>query len=77
MPRISPIKARRLIGIIEELGFSPVRQKGSHAFFRHPDGRTTTIPIHPREEIGRGLLRKILRDVNLSVGDFNRLREKT
>ncbi len=76
MPKLSPIKARKLIKILEKLGFSFARQRGSHAFYKHPDGRTTTVPVHPREEIGRGLLRKILRDVNLSVEDFNRLRKK-
>ncbi|MHB8120291.1 MAG: type II toxin-antitoxin system HicA family toxin [Methanothrix sp.] len=26
---------------------------------RHPDGRSTVVPVHPREEIGRGLLMKM------------------
>jgi predicted RNA binding protein YcfA (HicA-like mRNA interferase family) len=29
--------------------------------WRHPDGRVTTVPNHA--EIGRGLLAKILRDI--------------
>jgi len=29
-----------------------------------------TVPIHPGKEIGRGLLRKILRDAELSVDEF-------
>jgi len=37
---------------------------------RHPDGRVVTVPIHPGKEIGRGLLRKILRDAELSVDEF-------
>ena len=73
MPRLSPIKARKLIKIVEKKGFSKMHQKGSHALYKHPDGRTTTIPIHPSEEISRGLLRKILRDVNLTVEEFNKL----
>ncbi|MHB8384362.1 MAG: type II toxin-antitoxin system HicA family toxin [Candidatus Binataceae bacterium] len=28
------------------MGFVAARQKGSHVFFKHPDGRTTTVPRH-------------------------------
>lgn len=46
------------------------RSRGSHLFLRHPDGRTTTVPIHSGETIGPGLLRAILRDVELSVDEL-------
>jgi predicted RNA binding protein YcfA (HicA-like mRNA interferase family) len=29
---------------------------------RHPDGRTTVVPVHSGETLGLGLLSKILRD---------------
>lgn len=74
MPRLSPIKAVKLLKIFHKLGFSEVRQKGSHLILQHKDGRETVIPIHQGEEIGRGLLRKILHDINLSPEDFNKLR---
>jgi len=44
--------------------------------FRHPDGRFTVIPRHGNEEIGRGLLRKIALDVQLSPDDFVRILEE-
>ncbi|MBC7221588.1 type II toxin-antitoxin system HicA family toxin [Candidatus Bipolaricaulota bacterium] len=53
---------------LQHAGFEIVRQRGSHVRLRHPDGRMVTVPMH--EEIGRGLLRKILRDAELSVDDF-------
>ncbi len=68
--KLKPISADKLIKILENLGFLKIRQKGSHIFFRHPDGRTTVIPIHSGEKIGRGLLSKILKDIGLSRGDF-------
>lgn len=74
MPRLVPIKADKLIRVLQKIGFSKVRQRGSHLILKHEDGRETVIPIHRGEEIGRGLLRKILRDINLSVEDLNRLR---
>lgn len=36
----------------------------------HPDGRSTIVPIHPGQEIGPGLLRKIIRDAGVSVEEF-------
>jgi len=43
-----------------------VRIKGSHHFLKHPDGRCTVVPVHAGEEIGSGLLAKILRDSEIS-----------
>lgn len=74
MSKLSPIRARELIRILEGLGFEKVHQKGSHVRIRHPDGRRSSIPIHSGEKVGKGLLRKILRDVNLSRNDFEKLR---
>jgi len=37
---------------------------------KHPDGRVTTVPVYKGQNIGRGLLRKILRDTELNVGDI-------
>jgi predicted RNA binding protein YcfA (HicA-like mRNA interferase family) len=52
------------------LGFAQVRQRGSHKFFRHPDGRTTTVPDHLGEDLGRGIVATILRDSDSSPGEF-------
>jgi len=61
MTKLPLLKPAELIRILGKLGFQLMRQKGSHMFFRHPDGRTTVIPNHPGEEIDRGLLIKIIR----------------
>jgi len=37
---------------------------------KHPDGRVVTIPVHSGQDIGRGLLRKILRDAELTWEEF-------
>ena len=49
--RLTPLSAFVIIKILKKLGFEPIRQKGSHVFFRHPDGRTTLVPRHDREDI--------------------------
>ena len=58
------------------LGFKKLRQKGSHAFYKHDDGRTTTIPHHPSRMLARPLIRKIFRDIELSVEEYNNLLKK-
>jgi predicted RNA binding protein YcfA (HicA-like mRNA interferase family) len=58
---------------LERLGFVLKRQKGSHMFFEHPNGRTTVVPNHPGECIDKGLLQKILKhDVGISREEFER-----
>ncbi|HXY34507.1 MAG TPA: type II toxin-antitoxin system HicA family toxin [Planctomycetaceae bacterium] len=55
------------------LGFVAVRQKGSHVFYRHADGRTTTVPHHASRDLSRPLVRSILRDIDLSPEEFGDL----
>ena len=69
--RLPLIKARELLKFLEELGFKPVRMKGSHVRLKSEDGRVTTVPIHGNKEIPRGLLRKIIReDLQMSLEEF-------
>jgi predicted RNA binding protein YcfA (HicA-like mRNA interferase family) len=59
------VRAREVVRFLESLEFVQVRQKGSHKFFRHQDGRTATVPDHKGEDLGRGILAKILRDAGV------------
>jgi predicted RNA binding protein YcfA (HicA-like mRNA interferase family) len=70
MTRLPRLKGKELIRILEKLGFEVVRSRGSHFLLRHPDGRTTTVPVHSGEVLGPGLLRSILRDVELAAEDL-------
>jgi len=56
--------------ILISLGFVKTRQKGSHAFFRHKDGRTTTVPQHPGHDLARPLTREILREIEMTIDEF-------
>ena len=69
-PRLPALTARKLIVILGRRGFIRVRQSGSHAIFRHPDGRRVTVPIHSDRDLGRGLLRQIMRDAELTTDDL-------
>ncbi|MBU7010081.1 MAG: type II toxin-antitoxin system HicA family toxin [Theionarchaea archaeon] len=70
MTRLRPLPSRKVIKILEKLGFQRVRQKGSHLFLRHPDGRTTLVPIHRGDELGPGLLKEIIKDCKLTREEF-------
>ena len=72
MSRLPVISAARLVKLLNKLGFVRVRQRGSHAFYRHADGRSTVVPMHAGEDIRRGLLRAILRDLELSPEEFEK-----
>ena len=74
MSGLSPVKARILLKALKQMGFVERRQKGSHLFLSHKDGRTTVIPVHPSKSIGVGLVRSILNDVNISPEEFDKLR---
>lgn len=77
MTRLTPISAKKLIRLLERLGFREIHRKGSHRFFLNPLTRlTTTVPDHGSHDIGRGLLKSILRDIELSAEDFERLRNE-
>ena len=58
--------ARRLVALLLQLGFFYARQCGSHATYRHPDGRTTVIPMHTGD-IASGTLRIILKSIKITT----------
>jgi predicted RNA binding protein YcfA (HicA-like mRNA interferase family) len=68
--KLPVLKPTELVRLLERLGFERIRQKGSHLYLRHPDGRATVVPMHKGEDIPPGLLRSILQDVELSREEF-------
>ena len=69
-PKLPSLNARQVISALVRHGFTLDRQSGSHAVFIHPDGRRVTVPIHGKRDLGKGLLRQIMRDAELAVGDM-------
>jgi len=67
---LKPQPAQKVIKALSKLGFKIVRKHGSHVVLKHPDGRLTVVPVHPGEEIGIGLLNKIIKDTGLSKEEF-------
>ena len=73
MSKLPIVSAKELEKVLLMLGFEISRQKGSHRFYKHPDGRYTTIPHHSGEDISRPLIRAILREIELDVDEYIRL----
>jgi len=74
MTRLTVVPAKKMAAILRSLGFELVRQRGSHAYYRHPDGRAAVVPMHSGENLGRGMIREILRSIDLSVQNYERIR---
>ncbi|MBM4062300.1 MAG: type II toxin-antitoxin system HicA family toxin [Planctomycetes bacterium] len=70
MGTVPVLKPREVAALLLRLGFVEVRQRGSHRQYRHPDGRGTTVPFHPGQDVSPTLLRKIARDVSLTVDEL-------
>ena len=75
MTRLPRVTGADVVRALQQDGFFVVRQRGSHAFLRHADGRATVVPLHAGETIGPGLLSKILRDARMERERFERLLE--
>jgi predicted RNA binding protein YcfA (HicA-like mRNA interferase family) len=71
MARLPSLTARQVVRALKRIGFIEDRQKGSHLVLIHPETKArTVVPVHPGRTIKEPLLRAIVRDVELSVGEF-------
>ena len=71
MPKLPSIPALKAIKCFEKIGYEVIRQRGSHIRLHHKidkNKKPLTIPRH--KTLGRGLLRKLLRDAEINVEDF-------
>lgn len=70
--KIPIVKVKDFEKLLFAIGFEAERQSGSHVFYRHPDGRYTTLPHHGNQDLGRPLIRQILREVNFTPEQFTK-----
>ncbi|MGA2091944.1 MAG: type II toxin-antitoxin system HicA family toxin [Sedimentisphaerales bacterium] len=74
MPKLPVISGSQAIKCFEKIGYQVVRQRGSHVRMHHKSDNTKqplTIPNH--KTLGKGLLRKLLRDSQLTIEEFLKL----
>lgn len=73
MTKLPALTGKALIAALTKAGFEAIRIRGSHHYVRHPDGRSTVVPVHAGETIGPGLMAKILNDCEISREDMKLL----
>jgi predicted RNA binding protein YcfA (HicA-like mRNA interferase family) len=76
LSKLRLIDAGQMEKLLFRLGFERVRQKGSHVFYRHSDGRVTTVPHHKGRMLARPLIREILREIRITIEQYNSYLEK-
>ena len=65
--------SKRIVKVLQSKGFVYISQKGSHVKFRKPSKAVLTVIIPAnRKEIPFGTFKSILRQANLSEGDFKK-----
>jgi predicted RNA binding protein YcfA (HicA-like mRNA interferase family) len=74
--RLPIVKVKVFEKLLLYLGFEIKRRRGSHVFYRHLDGRYTTLPHHGNQEISRSLIRKILREIEISPEEYIKYLDK-
>jgi predicted RNA binding protein YcfA (HicA-like mRNA interferase family) len=70
MSKLPSLTGKKVVSALKKASFVVIRVKSSHHFMRHPDGRTTMVPVHAGETIGPGLMQKILRDCQMTREEF-------
>ena len=74
--KVPIVKVKILEQLLFHLGFVAKRQSGSHVFYRHTDGRYTTLSHHGNQDLGRSLIRQILREIDITPDEFIELLKK-
>ena len=70
MSKLPVIKSKELVRVLMRLGFFKYHQVGSHAQFKHPDGRRITVPIHSGRDLYKKILKGIIDDLEMTVEEF-------
>ena len=71
-PKLPVVSGRQCVKILEQIGYVKVRQRGSHIRLKDRSGNLPSITVPDHKELRPGLLKKILKDANLSVEELNR-----
>lgn len=71
MTRLPVLSGDEFVAAVKRFGFSLDRIEGSHMILVGPTRRRLSVPRH--RELGRGLLRALIRDAGLTREEFVRL----
>ena len=68
MARLPLLSGDEFVRAVAKIGFALDRTEGSHMILLGPAGRRLSVPRH--KELGRGLLRALIRDAGLTREEF-------
>lgn len=71
MERLPILSGKEIVGVLSKLGYRPDRQRGSHIRLFSSNRKPVTVPDY--RTVSRGLLRKILRDAEITPEEFGKL----
>lgn len=72
MTKVPRLTGKEMIRFLETQGFVLRRVRGSHHFLERGDQRTS-VPVHGNNSLKIGTLRSILRDIDMTPAEFERL----
>ena len=72
MSRLPRLTAQDVVRLLEKMGFELSRQSGSHKVFKNNQGRRVTVPFHAGKTLHPKVLKSILNDAEISVGDLKK-----
>ena len=71
MSKLPVLSGREIVKILDKIGYREIRQRGSHIRLICQNRKSITVPNY--KIISKGLLRKILRDAEISREEFLKL----
>ncbi len=73
MSTLSRVSGREIVAALSKIGYKKDRQKGSHIVLRQVEYPHRRIVIPDHREVAKGTLRKIIKQVGLTVDEFKEL----
>ena len=73
MTRLPSLNGEQIVKALGKVGFQVLRQKGSHIYLKHPDGRATVVPVHKGESVGQRASAKNYAGCRLREGGISKV----
>ncbi len=70
MPELPDCTGREAVRALKRLGYSAVRQGGSHLRLKWTGRTPLTVPVHHGKDLAKGTLREIVNKSGFSAEEF-------